>query len=481
MLQEIFESRATQFLIAALLAVPLAIAITLMKPAVGGLLAVGLLVLLVAFVFPLTGLYLIVASMLLGPEFELAGQSLGGGATLSRGLTLRLDDFLMMLVGCAWLAKIALIRHSGQYLQTPLNRAIAYYLGASIAATLIGVLMGRVRPFAGFFFLLKYYEYFFLYFMTVNLVNDEKQVKQLVTVSLATCFLVSLYAIFQMANGERASAPFEGKEGEPNTLGGYLVFMLSIVTGLLVTPGASRNKAFHALLLLLGFIALQATLSRASFLSAGVVALVFMAYVSRRNPLLLTFVLLGLLAAPLWAPQAVKNRVMYTFTQPSREGEQYRIGGIKVDTSTTDRLRSWREAVAAWTHSPLWGLGVTGGPFMDAMYPKLLADVGLLGIVAFGFLMWSVYRLARSALEEVDDPYFRGIITGFLLGFVGMLVHGIGANTFIIVRIMEPFWLYAALIAKVVHLRSRKSEDKEARSSPPEFNRRSAQFGSVPA
>jgi O-antigen ligase len=144
---------------------------------------------------------------------------------------------------------------------------------------------------------------------------------------------------------------------------------------------------------------------------------------------------------------------MYTFTQSAREGEQYGIGGVKVDTSTTDRLRSWQDAVKAWTRSPLWGHGVTGGPFMDAMYPKLLADVGLLGIMTFGFLMWSLYRLARSALEEIDDPYFHGIITGFLFGFVGMLVHGIGANTFIIVRIMEPFWLYAALIVRVMMLK----------------------------
>ncbi len=480
MLQEIFESRATQVLLTALLAVPLALVITLTKPGIGEMITIGMLVLLVAFLFPLTGLYLIVVSMLLGPEFEVAGQGLGGGATLARGLTLRLDDFLMMLVGCAWLAKIALVRQGVQYLQTPLNTAIAYYLGASIVATLIGVLLGRVRPFAGFFFLLKYYEYFFLYFMTVNLVTEEKQIKHLVTVSLVTCFLVSLYAIFQMANGQRASAPFEGKEGEPNTLGGYLVFMLSIVTGLLVTPGASRNRMWHFVLLMTGFVALQATLSRSSYLAAGVVVMVFMIYLSRRRPLLLTFVLLGVMAAPVWAPESVKNRVMYTFTQSSREGEQYRIGAVKVDTSTTDRLRSWQEAVKSWKESPLWGKGVTGGPFMDAMYPKLLADVGLLGIVAFGFLMWSIYRLARSALQEIDDPYFHGIIIGFLLGFVGMLIHGIGANTFIIVRIMEPFWLYAALIAKVVHLRSRKSGDKEERSSPPAFNRRSSQLGSVP-
>jgi O-antigen ligase len=479
MLQEIFESRATQVLVTALLAVPLALVITVTKPGMGEMIAIGMLVLLVAFLFPLMGLYLIVVSMLLGPEFEIAGQSLGSGATFSRGLTLRLDDFLMMLVGCAWLAKVALVRSGVQYLQTPLNRAIAYYLGASIFATLIGVILGRVSPFAGFFFVLKYYEYFFLYFMTVNLVTDEKQIKQLVTVSLVTCFLVSLYAIFQMANGERASAPFEGKEGEPNTLGGYLVFMLSIVTGLLMTPGASRNRVFHSLLLLCGFVALQATLSRSSFLAAGVVLLVFMVHISRRNPLLMTFVLLGLMAAPLWAPPAVKNRVMYTFTQSAREGEQYRIGGVRVDTSTTDRLRSWGQAVVAWKASPLWGYGVTGGPFMDAMYPKLLMDTGILGLVAFCVLMWSVYKLARSSLREIDDPYFRGIAAGFLLGFVGMLVHGIGANTFIIVRIMEPFWLYVALVAKALYLKQQLAVKEEELPARPLFIQRELPVGPV--
>jgi hypothetical protein len=29
---------------------------------------------------------------------------------------------------------------------------------------------------------------------------------------------------------------------------------------------------------------------------------------------------------------------------------------------------------------------------------------------------------------------------------VGLLVHGIGANTFIIVRIMEPFWFLAGIV-----------------------------------
>jgi len=451
---DVFESRAAHLLITAALAVLLALAITVAKPGLGSLIAIGMLVLLIAFLFPLTGMYLIVVSMLLGPEVLVGGgQALGGeGVTLGRGLTLRLDDFLMVLVGCAWLAKIALTRTGAQYLRTPLNRVIAYYLSANMLATLIGVLQGRVRPVAGFFFLLKYYEYFFLYFMTVNLVTDEKQIRRLITVSFVTCFLVSLYAIAQIPSGQRASAPFEGVEGEPNTLGGYLVFMLSIVTGLLLTPGALARKLPSLVLLLVGAIALQATLSRVSFLAAGVVVLVVLWYIRGREPLLLTCLLVVLAASPLWVPKAVKDRIMYTFTQPSNEGEQYHIGGVKLDTSTTDRLRSWGTAVDAWKTSPLWGLGVTGGPFMDAMYPKLLADVGLLGFVTFCLLMWGIYQLARSSLGESSDPYFRGIALGFLLGFIGMLVHAIGANTFIIVRIMEPFWLYAALIVKISFL-----------------------------
>lgn len=451
MMHDLLESRASQLLIPALLAAPLALVIVLAKPGMGGIIAIGILVLLVAFLFPLMGLYLIVVSMLLGPEVLLGGTA-GQGTQLGRGLTLRLDDFLILLVGCAWLAKIAIVRQGGQYLSTTLNRAIAYYLAASVLATLIGVLLGRVQPFGGFFFLLKYYEYFFLYFMTVNLVTDEKQIRSLVVVSLVTMLLVSLYAIAQIPSGVRASAPFEGEEGEPNTLGGYLVFMLSIVAGLLLTPGALKRKLPYLGLLVLGFIALQATLSRASFLAAAVVVIVVLFFVRSRSPLLVTGILFVIFSMPVWAPQAVKDRIMFTFTQASNEGEQIRIGRLKVDTSTTDRLRSWQRAIEAWTESPLWGKGVTGAPFMDAMFPKLLADVGLLGFCAFWYLIWSLYRLTRSGMHRIRDPYFAGITFGFLLGLVGMLVHAIGSNTFIIVRIMEPFWLYAALIVKMTLL-----------------------------
>ena len=182
-------------------------------------------------------------------------------------MTLRYDDFILLLVGIAWLARTAISKEGSLVLRTPLNRPIMLYTAACVLATLMGILTGLVRPFSGFFFLLKYYEYFFLYFMTVNIITSQKQIRSLVWASLATCFLVSLYALSQIPGGGRVSAPFEGEEGEPNTLGGYLVFMLSIVTGLLMTPGAVTQKLPLLILMGVGGIALQATLSRSSFLA----------------------------------------------------------------------------------------------------------------------------------------------------------------------------------------------------------------------
>jgi len=35
---------------------------------------------------------------------------------------------------------------------------------------------------------------------------------------------------------------------------------------------------------------------------------------------------------------------------------------------------------------------------------------------------------------------------GLVAALAALLVHAIGTNTFIIVRIMEPFWLFAGLL-----------------------------------
>src|SRR3989449_3319274 len=212
---------------------------------------VGVALLLMAFVSTRLSLYLLVFSMLLSPQFLVGGLTGGGGAA-GRGLTLRFDDFLLVVIGFVWIAKMAILKGGAPFVRTPLNGPIMFYIAAAGLATLIGVLGGRVKPMSGFFFWLKYYEYVFLYFIVVSAVTTKEEARNLVIAGLVTCFLVSLFAIAQIPGGERASAPFEGETGEPNTLGGYLVFMLAIVSGLLLTNEAVTIRLPLLLLLVAG-------------------------------------------------------------------------------------------------------------------------------------------------------------------------------------------------------------------------------------
>lgn len=409
----------------------------------------GTALLIAAFLSTPLSLYVLVFSMLLSPELLVGG--MGSGTTAGRGVTLRFDDFLLVMMGFVWLVKAAIHKGVAPIERTPLNGPIMSFVAVSIVATLIGVLQGRVKPMTGFFFNLKYVEYFFLYFMVVSAVKNRTEARGLVVASLVTCFLVSLFAIAQIPSGLRASAPFEGEMGEPNTLGGYMVFMLAIMTGLLVTPGALSRKLPLLILLGIGGLALMATLSRSSFLAAAVVVLVLVGFVSHKRPFLLVVVALALLSTPWWIPTTVKQRVLYTFSQTAEQG-QVSLGNVRIDTSTSERIRSWQQSVEIWQKSPLWGYGVTGGPFMDAMYPRVLTETGTLGLAAFALLIWALFRVGWRAYHEGQDAPIRGLAFGFLLGLVGLLVHAVGSNTFIIVRIMEPFWLFAALVTRSVLL-----------------------------
>ena len=388
------------------------------------------------------GLYILIFSMLLSPEF-IVGET--GGATLGRGVTLRLEDFLLVIIGFSWFARNAVHKELGLFRKTPLNRAIFLYVTLCALATGLGLMAGRVELKSGILFLLKYVEYFIVFFMVVNHIRHRDQVRRLVFCLLLTCFIVSVVGILQIPGDGRVSAPFEGRAGEPNTFGGYLLFMGMIAAGVLAVDDDRRSKMRMVVLILTILPAFLFTLSRASYLALVPALMVIVWQMPRR--LIVTGLLgIGLIVSPLFLPAAVKHRILYTFNQPAHK-DQIEVGNIRIDTSTSARIVSWKDALADWTRYPLLGHGITGYRFVDAQIPRVLAETGVLGLAAFLYLLYCIGRTALENRRHLDDRYLRGIVIGYLAGFVGLLVHAVGANTFIIVRIMEPFWFFTGIVA----------------------------------
>jgi O-Antigen ligase len=322
-----------------------------------------------------------------------------------------------------------------------------------VFATLLGYLWGSVNSSAGFFYVLKYVEYFVVYYMVVNNVQDRDHARRLVIAAFLTAAIVSVVGVAQIPSGERVSAPFEGEVGEPNTFGGYLLLMMAIAGGIALETYRLRLRV-----VCLGLVALMAlpftfTLSRASYVGVPP-ALLVLAWFTRQRRVMVGIVLLLLVCSPILAialPTSVTKRVLYTF-EPEKGQATVHLGRVGLDPSTSARLISVQGAIQGWLKRPLFGYGVTGFGFMDAQYARVLVETGAVGLAAFAWLVWTVLRSSASAVRTLSAPEDRGLALGFLAGTMGLLAHAIGSNTFIIVRIMEPFWFFAGIVLMLPQL-----------------------------
>jgi O-antigen ligase len=284
-----------------------------------------------------------------------------------------------------------------------------------------------------------------------------------VWVMLLTCLIVSVVSMTQIPQGERISAPFEGKVGEPNTYGGYLVFMMSIATGLALMLESPRNRLVAFSLVILFSIPLLYTQSRSSYLAAIPAVLSFL-WLSKRKQWIPPVLLLVALLLPFMAPKVTKDRVSYTFTQGIGRPDTVTVAGVQLDTSTSARILSWEEAMRDLSQHPVLGFGVTGYRFVDAQYIRVAAETGFLGVLFFLLLLGTILKESYRVFKTSHDPFDKGLSIGFIAGFTGLVFHAIGANTFIIVRIMEPFWFIAAMVMMIPTLQKEgKSEAAIAR------------------
>ena len=412
----------------------------------------GILILIVSILSTEIAIYLLIFSMLLSPEIILAH-------TPAREVTIRSEDILILIVLFGWIAKTAGFKELGLFRKTPLNRPILIYCLVCMISTLVGIYTGKVNIYSGFFYTLKYIEYFFFYFMVVNHVREMEQAKRFTGALILTCVIVSLYAMLQIPLGERVTAPFEGKEGDPNTLGGYLILLLSITLGLLAHSERRQEKLL--LIGLAGLIILPFlyTLSRGSWLAAIPMLIIFIV-MSEKKMFFLFILLITAIALPFVAPERVKQRVAITFMEEKGFERTEKIGGVAFEPSASERIITFKVGYKKWQERPILGHGVTGGRLIDSQYIRVLVELGILGIIAFSYLIYSIFKHLLFTYKNSTDPFSKGLSLGLLGGVGAMLGHSLGASTFIIVRIMEPFWFFTGLVMVLPQL----IEDREINS-----------------
>jgi len=409
----------------------------------------GVVIFITALVNTDAGLAVLIFSMLLSPEIML-------GQVPGRDIVIRFDDVLLAIITFTWFAKTAINKGLALFIKTPLNKAIGFYVLVCIIATMRGAALGYVTPAKGAFYVLRYTEYFLLYILVVNHIHSRKQIKFFLNALFVTCALVSFYGILQIPSGRRVSAPFEGEVGEPNTFGGYLLFILCIVVGILLQNVPKKLRLTMICLSILIFIPFLFTLSRASYLG---IILSFFAFIilSKRKIVLAGVAATIILAGMVLQPEAVFSRVKYTF-QKKREA-RVKVGSVYLDPSASARIHSWEDSFEAWKKHPILGRGITGFKFLDGQYIRTFPEMGVVGFLALAWLLWIIFKHSLGIYKKMDDELYRGLALGFIAGFIGLAIHAMTANTFIIIRIMEPFWFITGIVMMLPSLREEERNE----------------------
>ncbi|MGQ9518584.1 MAG: O-antigen ligase family protein [Candidatus Fervidibacter sp.] len=356
---------------------------------------------------------------------------------------LRLEDFVIAAVVMAWLLR-KVANNERVIPETPLNRLWGLWLFAGGLSVILGVAFGTVTSVkVSVFHWLKRLELLLLFWVVADSVRSLGDVRLLATSGMVGALLSSFIGWHQKwINPPREDVHWNaykvgGPTGEKsNVYAQYLVF--NILVGLALGFSLYLSPASWAILAIAWFtlVPVLFSFSRSGMaaLGLGTVALVG---VFHRRWLLVLLVCYFLL--PVLIPSVVQRR----FQELSWERFKIeRLGGY---------IASVRET---FNTNPLTGrgLGFAGFNRYENQYANTLAHEGILGLVAFLALLWSVMKMHREAMELTDEPYLKGILQGCYAGTIAFLIAGLSGVPLLAIRPAETFWFWTGLSAGIWRL-----------------------------
>lgn len=417
----------------------------------------SIVILFVSFFKPEIGLGFLVFSMLLSPEIKLA-------EVPGRDVVVRIDDLLIFAIFFGWFGKSMFSKKIELKINSVLLPIFLYTLSC-IISTYFGIVSGIVLFRKAIFYILKYIEYFIIYFLVTQIVNNKQQVKFYIILFIITSIIVNIHGYSLIGKVERLYAPFDapGAEvelgvpagsGEANTYGGYLVIVLSLLLSLFCYSETLTTNFLYLFLFFFSLVPLAYTKSRASYLAFVFMILTIILLTEKKKNLVVACALLLFVVSPVLFPEAtntVVERIKETFVGPGYSEEEAVILGFRVrELSALARVKSWQKAFQEFIPKrPILGFGVTGVGLVDAQIPLIIGEVGLLGLIFFIWLVISIFKESFIIFKKTSDSFYKSLSLCVMSSLVALLMHSIAANTFIIIRIMEPFWFLCGIISVV--------------------------------
>ncbi|KKP36415.1 MAG: Membrane protein [Candidatus Peregrinibacteria bacterium GW2011_GWA2_33_10] len=317
-----------------------------------------------------------------------------------------------------------------------------------------------------FSYLIRFISYFFLYYLTLQFPSKQKKLLTIILISgLLLAILGYLQFIF-FPDFSEMSAKFGWDPHQyrllstwfdPNFIGGFFAFILSIIGGLYLYEKEKSKKLFYIIIagILLG--ALFLTYSRSAYLAFAVSFFILGLIKSRQ------LIIIGTLALVIFT--SFSSRAQERIFDFYNSAKALLSSGTEIlDPTAQMRLESWQNSQKIIQKYPILGTGFNTLKYVqheegiipsttvhhasgaDSSLLTIFMTTGIIGIIFYLIIYLKIiitnYKTWRS---PKTTNFKKGLSLGFLCAISGLLIHSFFVNSLLFSPILVYFWTITAI------------------------------------
>ena len=374
------------------------------------------------------------------------------------GLAGAWDELFFILMVCVCIYKGVRSRKEVISKSTPLGNNIFIFIG------IFAILLLLSPDFSiGIEGIRAVCQYMLWFFVVLQLLRNTSDVKNVLMVFTIVAGFMAMHGVFQYIIGaEMPDAWVESSESirtrvysilsSPNIFGSVMVLAAPVTFSMAMIAEKKREKLFYIFLFLCMMGSLVFTYSRGAWIGA---ACAIGIYVFAKNKKLIIPAIIAGFMVLIFVP-SIGNRFFFMFSSA------YLSSSMK-----GGRLIRWITALKIMKAHPLMGLGlgqfggavamnhglvayVEGLPiktfYMDNYFLKIGVEAGLIGLIAFIWLMYRVFILSIKTIGITKDKNMKELEIGILAGLTGVICHNFVENVFEVPMMNSLFWMLAAIM-----------------------------------
>ncbi|MDD5259285.1 MAG: O-antigen ligase family protein [bacterium] len=284
-----------------------------------------------------------------------------------------------------------------------------------------------------------------LYFLVVNNISTQKQIKRLVLAMVCGWIIMDYYTGNQISwmpglvSREKIEGTFTW--AGVNAVAAFYAQYVFIFLGLWFTVKDKFWRVICMLIILLGVYIVLFLYSRGAYVAllTGTMAIVLI-----RKKILIIPLFLLLLSWQSILPPLVVERINQTSTSSG-----------SLDDSSEKRLAVWKESIKLFGKNPVTGVGFNVFPYLGYelgdthnMFLKILVEQGIFGMFIFLFMFLLALKSGWRLYKNTEDSFLKGLGLGFIACVIATMTTNVFGDRWTYVQLGAYYWVFLALVVR---------------------------------